>query len=87
MLWMGTEMNLGQMWEALAQYQPHAERHGFGPEWERMTTERTAKAARVASDAAWVAGCNSPWMAAWAASWAVRAIEDITRAIELETTP
>lgn len=46
------EMNLEPMWEALAEYQQYAEKHGFGAEWLKMTTERTAKTARGAARAA-----------------------------------
>lgn len=45
--------DLTEMWEALGQYQPYADKHGFGEEWRRMCKERTESAA---------------WAAAWAAA-------------------
>lgn len=61
--------DLTEMWEALAEYQPYADKHGFGEEWRRMTTERTESAAwaaraRVAWDAAWDAAAFAAAMAA-----------------------
>lgn len=44
--------DLNEMWEALAQYQPYAEKRGFGAEWRTMCKERTEKAARAAKEAA-----------------------------------
>lgn len=44
-------MNLDQMWEELARYQPYAEKCFFGEQWWRMRTERTEEAAAAAADA------------------------------------
>lgn len=80
------------MWEALERYQPFAERHGFGAEWRRMTTERTEEAAR----AAWAAGvmraaaagvmraAAAAARAAEAEAWEARAIQHINEAIKRE---
>ena len=66
------------MWEALERYQPYADRHGFGAEWRRMTTERTPEAAWAAARAA---------AAAAAAEWEARAaIQNINEALKLEET-
>lgn len=40
--------NMKEMWTALEQYQPYADKAGNGESWKRMTTERTADAARSA---------------------------------------
>ena len=56
---------MNDMWEALEKYQPYAERHGFGPQWRQMTTERTADAAWAAAVAA--RATDAP-EAAWAAA-------------------
>ena len=71
--------NLNEMWEALAQYQPYADRRGFGNEWRKMTTERTKKAAYIATDAA--AG-QAEDAAAWAADSAGVAVCDAPKAEE-----
>lgn len=84
---------MNDMWEALERYQPYADKHGFGPEWRRMTTERTAKAVDVAADvAAWTAA-DAAWeavkvarVAADAAARAAWAIQHINKAIALEKT-
>jgi hypothetical protein len=57
---------MNEMWEALERYQPYADKHGFGPQWLKMTTERTAEAAR----AAWAAAVARATWAAEAAAWA-----------------
>ena len=44
----GGGQRMNEMWEALERYQPYADKHGFGPQWLKMTTERTAEAARAA---------------------------------------
>ena len=82
---------MNEMWEALERYQPYADKHGFGPQWLKMTTERTAEAAR----AAWAAGVARAAWAAEAAAWAAEeakaedaaaAIRYINEAIALEET-
>lgn len=62
--------DLNEMWEALAQYQPYADKRGFGDEWRRMTTKRTVSAAVVALDAA-----DAGW-AKYSAAYALAAAED-----------
>ena len=81
-----------EMWTALEKYQPYADKRGFGDAWLKMTTERTAFAARDAEAAA-SSDAAEPWeaWAAWAAaaaSWAEaeEAIRYINRAIKLEET-
>lgn len=44
--------DLNEMWAALAQYQPYADKRGFGAEWRTMCEERTEKSARAAKEAA-----------------------------------
>jgi hypothetical protein len=47
---------LDWMWESvLPTLQPLADKHGFGREWQTMTTERTEAAAEAAWEAAWAA--------------------------------
>lgn len=88
----GKVINLEPMWEALEKYQPYAEKHGFGEEWLRMTTERTKEAAAKAEVAAW-RGAPGAALAAYTAAWATvheseagayNAIADINRAIKQE---
>ena len=56
------------MWgTVLPSLQLLADQQGFGDQWKKMTTERTAKSANAAVEAAWVA------MAAGVAMWAARA--------------
>ena len=40
-----------ELWTALERYQPYADKHGFGAEWLKMTTERTVEAAEHAHEA------------------------------------
>jgi hypothetical protein len=56
---------LAEMWAALAEYQPQADRDGHGGSWARMCSERTWEAAQGAMRAA-------AWLgpAASAAGWA-----------------
>ena len=82
---------MSEMWEALERYQPFAERHGFGDAWRRMTTERTADAAKGAAEAAWATpgAARSAWAARAAAArvaYEATAIERINEAIALEKT-
>jgi len=65
---------LDWMWESvLPTLQPLADKHGFGREWQTMTTERTkAAAARVAA-AAEAARAAAAARAAEAAAWAAEA--------------
>lgn len=63
---------INDMWEELEKYQPYADKHGFGPQWLKMTTERTpdvAWAAAEAARAAKVAARARAWVAARAAAW------------------
>lgn len=58
---------LAEMWAALAEYQPMADRNGHGKSWKRMCEERTEAAASSAGSASRPAG--EAWEAAsWAAS-------------------
>ena len=89
--------DLTEMWQELARYQPYADKRGFGEAWKRMTTERTARAARVA---AWVAAeaaarvaarvaaraAASAAASAAGAAWVQLAIDCIRKAIEQEQT-
>jgi len=76
-------MDIEKMWERLAQYQPFADKRGYGSEWARMCEQRT-------QDAAWEAGEAAPQSAALQAvgtAWeALRAAEEVeklaTNAIE-----
>lgn len=83
-------MNLTEMWAALERYQPHADKHGFGAEWLRMTTERTEQAASDAARAAWKArpqyyGAETAAnCAADALKWAERTTREINEVIEKE---
>jgi hypothetical protein len=43
---------LAEMWTALAEYQPQADRDGHGDTWARMCRERTKEASQAASSAA-----------------------------------
>lgn len=43
--------NMKEMWNALEQYQPYADKAGNGESWKRMTTERTVDAVELARDA------------------------------------
>ena len=72
---------LAEMWAALAECQPQADRDGHGESWRRMCEERTLAAAR---DAARVAAWDAARHAAWYASWAApsdRAASDAIAAI------
>jgi hypothetical protein len=62
---------LDWMWESvLPTLQPLADKHGFGREWQTMTTERTEAAARAAA----YAEAYAAWAAAYAAAaWAAEA--------------
>jgi hypothetical protein len=75
--------DLTEMWEALARYQPYADRHGFGAEWLRMTTKRTKDAAL---DAAWASRVTvfaaRAARAARAAAWAMHVTA--TKSVEWE---
>jgi len=66
---------LAEMWAALAEYQPQAERDGHGDTWQAMCEERTEDAAQIAQENAWAASRSSaltePWSAAMGARWAV----------------
>jgi hypothetical protein len=57
---------LAEMWAALADYQPQADRDGHGESWRIMCEERTEDAALAASRVA-------TWVAARAAGYAARA--------------
>ena len=67
------EMILEWMWgTVLPSVQLLADRQGFGEQWQKMTTERSADAARAAAEAAGAAAEASEW-AAWAAARAAGA--------------
>jgi len=71
---------LAEMWAALAEYQPQADRDGHGESWRRMCSERTG-------DAAWEAKLEarrSSTDSAWAAADAQEAIDAIRRAKEVK---
>jgi len=62
---------LDWMWgTVLPTLQPLADKHGFGAQWQHMTTERTVAAAVAAADAAAAA---EAWADARAAAWAAAA--------------
>ena len=62
------------MWgTVLPTLQPLADREGFGPQWMRMTTERTTKAAWAAARAAWAAAAEAEAEAEAEAAAAARA--------------
>jgi hypothetical protein len=78
---------LAEMWAALEEYQPQADKDGHGESWRIMCEERTKESARDAADAAFavavpakdklahVAALEAGFSArnaAWAASYAVR---------------
>jgi hypothetical protein len=65
---------LAEMWAALAEYQPQADRDGHGESWKRMCSERTEASAHAA---AWARGA-SPTASEW--SWASRAAGAAARA-------
>jgi hypothetical protein len=65
---------LAEMWAALAEYQPQAEKNGHGESWRRMCEERTEAAANAA---AWARGA-SPTNIEW--SWASMAADAAARA-------
>lgn len=80
---------MNDMWEALEKYQPYADKHGFGDAWLKMTTERTADAAKGAAEAAWATpgAARAAWAARAAAArvaYEATAIERINEAIKLE---
>jgi hypothetical protein len=58
---------LAEMWAALAEYQPQADRYCHGDSWRRMCEERTEEAALAASRVA-------TWVAARAVGYAARAV-------------
>jgi hypothetical protein len=69
--------DLNEMWARLEEYQPIADKRGYGTEWAKMCRERTpraakwvAKAAAATDAAAWAAD------AARAAKWAAKAATD-----------
>jgi hypothetical protein len=71
-------MTLDEMWARLAQHQPYADKHGYGPAWATMCKKQTAKAAFAACAAAdavdSVGAANAAGDAAWAAADAVDAV-------------
>ena len=78
---------LAEMWAALAEYQPQADRDGHGESWRAMCSEKTHAAALAASRVAtWVA-TRAAGYAAWAESSAAHhahsAIAEIRRAKEV----
>lgn len=92
--------DLTEMWDALAEYQPYADKHGFGVEWRRMCEERTEDAAWDAAEC-WTitdfageaaVGAARAWRyrqtgRLWSAAlWMRHSIEYVRRAIEGEQT-
>jgi hypothetical protein len=86
---------LAEMWAALEEYQPMADRDGHGESWAKMCRQRTegaalaaasASAAASAADAAWAAAWAAsraaPRTAAWAAARAADSVDAIRRAKE-----
>jgi hypothetical protein len=70
---------LAEMWAALAEYQPQADRDGHGESWRAMCSERTPG---VAMDASLAATQDAAKAGAWAAAHAQEAIAAIRRAKE-----
>lgn len=64
-----------EMWAVLEQYQPYADKAGYGESWKRMTIERTSEAAHQAATAALVArdAAGSAAVVVW---WTLRDAED-----------
>ena len=74
---------LAEMWAALAEYQPQADRDGHGESWRRMCSERTEAAALAASRVAtWVAARAAGYAARSFARDAACAVAEIRRAKE-----
>ncbi len=74
---------LAEMWAALAEYQPMADRDGHGESWRRMCSERTEAAALAASRVAtWVAARAAGYAARSFARDAACAVAEIRRAKE-----
>ena len=63
---------LAEMWAALAEYQPQADRDGHGDSWRTMCRERTTLAAWAAASAAEAAAAEAAWDAARGAGYAAR---------------
>ena len=85
--------DLTQMWDALARYQPYADKDGHGESWRRMCEQRTKAASWDATHAAEDAAADAAGMwksggyaAAWAASmtavWSDLAFERVEQAIK-----
>jgi chromosome segregation ATPase len=66
---------LAEMWAALEEYQPFANRDGHGESWAKMCRERTEGAASAAA-------ADAAWAAAWAAARAADSVDAIRRAKE-----
>jgi chorismate mutase len=84
---------LAEMWAALEEYQPFANRDGHGESWAKMCRERTEGAALAAASAAaadaawaaaWAAGRAAPRDAASAAARAADSVDAIRRAKEVQ---
>jgi hypothetical protein len=62
----GKMSDLNEMWARLEEYQPIADKRGYGNQWKQMCEKRTPEAAEKAEKAAeWCAACASD--EAWAA--------------------
>ena len=72
-----------KMWAALEAHQTIADKLGYGTQWARMCSERTAKAANAARGAAWDAAKDAR-AAGGAAGWAAWAAEDVSWATVAE---
>jgi hypothetical protein len=72
---------LTEMWAALEEYQPFADRDGHGESWARMCSERTREAARAAAQDK-ANGVPIAWAptAAWAAQKAGNAVVEAVAA-------
>jgi len=53
--------DLDEMWERFEEYQPTADRRGYGAEWRRMCQERTPRAAKAVRDAAYWVARDAEW--------------------------
>jgi hypothetical protein len=81
---------LAEMWEALVEYQPQADKHGHGESWRAMCEKRThdwvwaakIEARKASRDAACYAANAAARALAEATEWAVEVIEAIRRAKE-----
>lgn len=82
---------LTQMWDALARYQPYADKDGHGETWQEMCEQRTERATIKAAEwgavnkACAVTAERAAWDAFYALQYSGRAIKHIEAAIEERT--